>query len=197
MKKLLTILLAVVVIVGGGGYFLVTEANAATPVDPLFKVQTILEDIQRTLTFDEVAKTELEQKILEKRQEQVQRMLLRTDLTEEQIEEALQLMNQQRERVMEKLQIVEQKMIQKGNDEAVESIQKVQEQYQENLDRQLETTQKAQEKYFNVGETVRQNIEMEKNSLMNQGADSQNQQQNQEMNIDNGSGEDNGGRGNN
>jgi membrane-associated HD superfamily phosphohydrolase len=186
MKKLLGIIVAVVAVLGVGGYFLVQESYAATPADPLFGVQTALDNLQRALTFDEVAKTELEQKILERRQEQVERMLLRTNVTEEQLEDALRLMNQQRERVMERLQEVEQNMEQKGNDQAVESLQKVQEQYKENLDRQLETAEKAQEKYSGVGETVRQNIEMEKNSLNNQGEDSQNQQQNQEMNIDNG-----------
>jgi membrane-associated HD superfamily phosphohydrolase len=182
MRKLLAIILAVVVVVGVGGYFLVSESYAATPADPLFKVQTVVDDIQRALTFDEVAKTELEQKILERRQEQIERMLTRTDITQEHLEEALQLMNQQRTRVLERLQIVEQEMIQKGNDQAVESLQKVQEQYQENLDKQLESATKAQEKFFGVGEDVRQNIEMEKNSLVNQGEETQNQQQNKEVN---------------
>jgi hypothetical protein len=42
-------------------YLLATKADAATPVDPLFKVDLLAESVQRTLTFDSVAKTELEQ----------------------------------------------------------------------------------------------------------------------------------------
>ena len=156
MKKTLMIVLSVLIIVGAGGYLLVKQSYAATPADPLFTVQEAVDDIQRALTFDEVAKTELEQKILVRRQEQVERMLEREDITGEQLEEALQLMVQQRTRVQERLQTVEQKLVQNQvNQKAIEAIQNVQQQYDENLDRQLETIEKAQQGYEGIGQNIK------------------------------------------
>lgn len=86
MSKVLGIILSLGVILGGGGYLLVKEAYAATPADPLFPIQEIADDVQRALTFDEVAEVELEQAILARRQEQVDRMVNRDDVTEEQLE---------------------------------------------------------------------------------------------------------------
>ena len=144
------------IVLGAGGYFLVRESYAATPADPLFAVQEAADNIQRALTFDDVAKTELEQKILVRRQEQVERMLERENITEQQLEEALQLMAQQRTRVQERLQTVEQTLEQnQANERAVEAIQNVQQQYDENLDRQLETIEKAQQGYGGVGQAVK------------------------------------------
>ena len=156
MKKALIIILSVLIIVGAGGYLLVKQSYAATPADPLFTVQEAVDDIQRALTFDEVAKTELEQKILVRRQEQVERMLEREDITGEQLEEALQLMVQQRTRVQERLQTVEQKLVQNQvNQKAIEAIQNVQQQYDENLDKQLETIEKAQQGYEGIGQNIK------------------------------------------
>jgi len=151
MSKVLGIILALGVVLGGGGYFLVKEAYAATPADPLFPVQEIADDVQRALTFDEVAKVELEQEILARRQDQVDRMVNREDVTGEQLEEALQLMAQQREKVQVKLQEVEQKMEQNEvNENAKDAIQNVQQKYDENLDKQLETIGESQAKYGSV-----------------------------------------------
>lgn len=158
MKKTLSIILAVGVILGAAGYFLVKESYAATPADPLFAIQEIADDVERTLTFDEVAKVELEQKILVRRQEQVERMLEREDITEEQLEEALQLMVLQRTRTQEKLQVTEKKQ---ESEKATEKIQSVQQQYDENLDRQIETMEKAQERYSGVGQDVKEETEKE------------------------------------
>lgn len=155
MSKVLGIILALGVILGGGGYFLVKEAYAATPADPLFPIQEIADDVQRALTFDEVAQTELEEAILARRQEQVERMLEKDDVTEEQIEKALQLMAQQRERVQVKLQDVEQWMEQnQGNQNAIDAIQNVQQRYDENLDKQLETIGESQVKYGEVKQEI-------------------------------------------
>jgi ABC-type Fe3+/spermidine/putrescine transport system ATPase subunit len=156
MKKILMYLFSVLIVVGAGGYFLVKQSYAATPADPLFAVQEIADNVQRSLTFDEVSKTELEQKILVRRQGQVERMAERDDITPEDLEEALQLMAQQRTRVQEKLQTVEQKLEQNEvNENAREAIENVQQGYDENLDRQLETIEKAQEKGNGIGQSVK------------------------------------------
>ncbi len=201
MKKVLSILLSVLVIVGGGGYLLATQADAATPVDPLFPVDTFFENLQRLVTLSDVSKVELEQEILEERQLEVETVLGTTEATEEDIDECLNLMNQQREKVLAKLGEVQEKQEQKGNTQAVESLQKVQEQYQEHLVKQLETANNAQAKFAGVGqeakEEIQQNMEQEDNSLQNAGEDTQIQQQNQEQNTDNGQGDsDSGNSGN-
>ena len=149
------LILSVGVILGVGGYFLVKESYAATPADPLFAVQGIADDVQRAFTFDEVAQTELEEAILARRQEQVERMLERDDITGEQLEEALKLMAQQRTRVQERLQTVEQTLEQnQANERAIEAIQDVQQRYDENLDKQLESIGESQEKYGSVDQEV-------------------------------------------
>lgn len=155
MKKVLMIILSVGAILGVGGYFLVKESYAATPADPLFAVQGIADDVQRAFTFSDVAKTQLEQEILVRRQEQVERMLERDDITGEQLEEALKLMAQQRTRVQERLQTVEQTLEQnQANERAIEAIQDVQQGYDENLDKQLESIGESQEKYGSVDQEV-------------------------------------------
>jgi hypothetical protein len=186
MAKVLGILLSVVVILGGGGYLLATKANAATPADPLFKLDVLFEDAQRLITLDEVAKTELEQEILEERQSEIEAMLNEDGISEELMNDAIEYMNQQRIRTYEKLGEVQEKMEQKGNTQAAESLEKVQNKYMENLQKQLETAQKVQNKFKGIDNTVKeeieQNMEEEKNSLQNEGEDTQNQQQNQESN---------------
>ncbi len=190
MSKILGIILAVGSILGVGGYFLVRESYAATPADPLFAVQGIADDIQRAFTFDDVAKTELEQKILVRRQEQVERMAERDDVTDEQLEEGLQLMAEQRTRVQERLQTVEQKLEQNQvNEKATEAIQNVQQQYDENLDRQLETIDKAQERGNDIGQqvkddTVEEAIQRGRNVPQNMGDDVIQQQGNAPENIE-------------
>lgn len=165
MSKVLGIILAIGVTIGVGGYFLVNQAYAATPADPLFAVQEIADDVQRAFTFDDVAKAELEEGILVRRQEQVERMLERDDITGEQLQEALQLMAQQRTRVQERLQVVEQKLEQNQvNQNAIDAIQNVQQRYDENLDRQLETIGKSQDKYGSVDEEVVEEIVQEATS---------------------------------
>jgi hypothetical protein len=158
MSKVLSIILTLGIILGVGGYFLVKESYAATPADPLFAVQEIADDVQRALTFDEVAQAELEEEILRRRQEQVDRLLERNDITGEQLEEALKLMAQQRERVQTKLQVAEQNVIRKQNEEGENSaqgtIERVREEYDKNLDEQLETVGKSQEKYGSVDQEI-------------------------------------------
>jgi exonuclease VII large subunit len=177
MKKVLMLILSVGTILGVGGYFLVKESYAATPADPLFAVQGIADDVQRALTFDEVAKTELEQEILVRRQEQVERMAERDHVTDEQLQEGLELMAQQRTRVQEKLQAVQQTLEQNQvNQKATEAIQNVQKQYDENLEKQLETIDKAQEKGESIGksveeETVEEAVQRGRNVPQNMGED--------------------------
>jgi exonuclease VII large subunit len=177
MKKVLMLILSVGTILGVGGYFLVKESYAATPADPLFAVQGIADDVQRALTFDEVAKTELEQEILVRRQEQVERMAERDHVTDEQLQEGLELMARQRTRVQEKLQAVQQTLEQNQvNQKATEAIQNVQKQYDENLEKQLETIDKAQEKGESIGksveeETVEEAVQRGRNVPQNMGED--------------------------
>jgi len=158
MSKVLGIILALGIILGGGGYFLVKEAYAATPADPLFPVQEIADDVQRALTFDEVAEVELEQEILARRQDQVDRMVNRDDVTGEQLEEALKLMAQQRERVMTKLEAAEQNVVrnqtESGENAAQGSLEKVREDYDKTLDEQLETVGAGQAKYGSVDQEI-------------------------------------------
>ena len=158
MSKVLGIILALGVILGGGGYFLVKEAYAATPADPLFPVQEIADDVQRALTFDEVAEVELEQEILARRQDQVDKMVNRDDVTGEQLEEALKLMAQQRERVMTKLEAAEQNVVrnqtESGENAAQGSLEKVREDYDKTLDEQLETVGAGQTKYGSVDQEI-------------------------------------------
>ncbi|NMC09267.1 hypothetical protein GYA44_02995 [Candidatus Microgenomates bacterium] len=186
MAKVLGILLSVVVILGGGGYLLATKANASAPNDTLFKLDVLLEEAQRLITLDEVAKTELEQEILEERQSEIEAMLNEDGISEELMNDAIEYMNQQRIRTYEKLGEVQEKMEQKGNTQAAESLEKVQNKYMENLQKQLETAQKVQNKFKGIDNTVKeeieQNMEEEENSLQNEGKDTQNQQQNQESN---------------
>ncbi|MHC1716432.1 MAG: DUF5667 domain-containing protein [Candidatus Dojkabacteria bacterium] len=186
MTKVLGILLAVVVIVGGGGYLLATRADAATPSDPLFKLDLFFEDVQRIVTLDDVEKTELEQEILEERSSEVEEVLALEDVSEEAVGDAMEYMNQQRVRTYERLGEVQLKLEEKGNDQAAESLQKVQEKFAEHLEEQLKTTEKVQEKFEDVGkeikEDIQENIEQEENSLNNEGEDTENQQQNQEQN---------------
>ncbi len=160
MTKVLGILLAVVVILGGGGYLLATRANASTPADPLFTLDTFFEDAQRLVTLDDVAKTELEQEILEERQEEVEVMLESEDVSEEEIGEAVDCMNEQRIKTYERLGEVQEKMEQKGNTEAVQNLEKVQNQYMENLQKQLETATKVQNKFNGAAEEVKEEIQM-------------------------------------
>ncbi len=158
MSKVLGIILALGIVLGGGGYFLVKEAYAATPADPLFPVQEIADDVQRALTFDEVAEVELEQEILARRQDQVDRMVNRDDVTGEQLEEALKLMAQQRERVMTKLEAAEQNVVrnqtESGENAAQGSLEKVREDYDKTLDEQLETVGAGQAKYGSVDQEI-------------------------------------------
>jgi len=189
MSKLLGIVLSVVLIAGVGGYFLATKANAATPADPLFALDTTFEGVQRLVTLDDVAKVNLEQAILEERQEEIETMLEDEDVTDEQLGEAIRLMAQQRTRAYERLGEVAQKQEEKGNTNAAEAIQTARERYIENLDKQLETANNAQNKIKNADddftEEMEQEIEEEKNTLNNAGEDTQNQQQNQEQNTNN------------
>jgi N12 class adenine-specific DNA methylase len=158
MSKVLGIILALGVILGGGGYLLVKEAYAATPADPLFPVQEIADDVQRALTFDEVAEVELEQEILARRQDQVDRMVNRDDVTGEQLEEALKMMAQQREKVMTKLEAAEQNVVRNQNETgesaAQGSLEKVREDYDKTLDEQLETVGAGQTKYGSVDQEI-------------------------------------------
>jgi N12 class adenine-specific DNA methylase len=158
MSKVLGIILSLGVILGGGGYFLVKEAYAATPADPLFPVQEIADDVQRALTFDEVAEVELEQEILARRQDQVDRMVNRDDVTGEQLEEALKMMAQQRAKVMTKLEAAEQNVVRNQNESgesaAQGSLEKVREDYDKNLDEQLETIGAGQTKYGSVDQEI-------------------------------------------
>jgi len=197
MSKALGIVISVALIVGVGGYFLATKANAATPADSLFAVDTTFESVQRLLTLDDVAKVNLEQAILEERQEEIETMLGDEDVTDEELGEAVRLMAQQRLRAYERLGEVAQKQEEKGNTNAAEAIQTARERYLEHLDQQLETANKAQKKIKDVDkditEEMEQEIEEEKNTLKNTGENTQNQQQNEEKNTDN---KDNG-KGNN
>ena len=204
MKKVFSILLGVVVILGVGGYFLATKTDASTPLDTLYPVDLFFESVERVVTLDQVALVELEQNILEERELELGEILGTEDATEEVVEECMNRMEEQRKRMIVKLGETQEKMEQKGNTEAVKALEQVQNKYQEQIQKQIETTTKAQEQYGNIGQEVRDNLEMEKNTLQNQGTDTQIQQQNQEQNVDNSNSSDTGnssgstsGRGNN
>lgn len=173
----------------------------------MFAVDTAFDSLDRLLTFDDIAKVDLEQKILEEREAEIEAMLEDGDVTDEQLGEAVRLMAQQRLRAYERLGEVAEKQEEKGNTNAAEAIQAARERYLEHLDKQLETANNAQNKIKDadkdITEEMEQEMEEEKNALKNAGVDTQNQQQNQEQNTDN-SNSDNGngasnsaGKGNN
>lgn len=177
MKKILSILAGILAILGGGGYLLATSADAATPADPLYPVDTFFENVQRTITFDDVAAVELEQKILEERQAEVEEVLGLEDISEEVVSDCLDEMEQQREKAYNKLGEAQEKQSENGNTEAVQALEKAQNQYVKSVQKQYETATKAQEKY-GVGEETQKNID---NALKNMGSSTSNQQQNEEV----------------
>jgi hypothetical protein len=142
MRKVLSVLLILVIILGGGGYLLTTQADASTPVDPLYNVDLFAEQIQRTFTFDEVKKAELEQDILDERAEELETLL--EDASEEGVlGEAVDMLDAQRERAEERVQIL---MDEDANyDEA--TLARIQTRLETQLQTQLQNMERVQEQF--------------------------------------------------
>lgn len=142
MKKVLSILLILVIVLGGGGYLLATQADASTPTDPLYKVDLFAEQIQRTFTFDEVKKAELEQDILDERAEELE-TLLEDASDEEVLGEAVEMLDDQRARAEERVQIL---MDEDANyDEA--TLARIQTRLETQLETQLQNMEKVQQQF--------------------------------------------------
>lgn len=127
---------------GGGGYLLATQADASTPTEPLYKVDLFAEQIQRTFTFDEVKKAELEQDILDERSEELE-TLLEDGIDEEVLGEAAEMLDAQRERAEEKVQLLMDKDA--NYDEAI--LARIQTRLETQLQTQLQNMEKVQVKF--------------------------------------------------
>lgn len=172
MTKILSVTLVVILLLGGGGFVLATTADASTPVDPLYAVDLLAESVQRTFTFNDISKAELEQDILDERAEEIDTLLLE-DADEAILGEAVDNLDKQRTRAEERVQVL---LNDEGNyDEA--ALERVRSRYEEQLQNQLQNMEKVQEQYQNVGEEVKQNIE-EAVQQMNNASGSGNTEQN-------------------
>jgi len=184
MNKVLAIVLALVVILGGGGYLLATQADAATPAQPLYTVDVLAESIERFLTFNPVAKAELEQRILDERAEEIL-ALVEDEVDEEVLSEAIEALEKQTTRTQERVQLLA--------DENVEDaeMERIQNRYEEQLQEQVQNMEKVQTQYKNMGEETMQQLQnmqgelngnVEQNQNNNTGEDTQNQESNSETN---------------
>jgi len=154
MKKVLSVLLVLIIVLGGGGYLLATTADAATPTDPLYQVDLFAESVQRVITFDDVAKAELEQEILDERAAEVE-SLVGENADEAVLSEAVAELDQQRLRTEDRVQIL---LKADGNYEEADVL-RVRTRYEEQLQEQLQNMEQVQEKYQNVGEEEKKNFE--------------------------------------
>lgn len=148
MKKVLSTLLVLILILGGGGYLLATAADASTPGDTLYAVDTLAESVQRAITFDPIAKAELEQAILDERASEVLEILEAEDTDEAVLGEAVDNLDAQNTRVQERIQLLADE---EGNiDEA--ALERVQNRYEEQVAEQVKNMEKVQSQYKNMGE---------------------------------------------
>jgi len=207
LKSILTLTLAIV-FVGVGGFFLVREANAATPVDALFPLDKFVESVTRLAITNPEAEIAFETKVLDERLTELDALVAEnvdtttaleeidaqvdtldttvadgdSKLTLEQREE---LRLQYQEKIQLHIQTMERVQEQVGNDTAQQSIQK-------SIDR-LDTK-------LTESKNVELEANKEENSESNSGEDTQIQNQNQESNSEdnsNGNGSSNtNGKGN-
>lgn len=182
MKKVLSILLVLVIVLGGGGYLLATEADASTPAEPfMYSVDLAAESVQRLFTFDELAKAELEQDLLDERALEVE-TLLEEEVDEAVLGEAVDELDAQRERTEERVQVF---LNSDGNYEDAE-LERVRNRYETQLSNQIQNMEKVQEEYKNMGEETKKNFE---DAQKNMGESSGNVEGNSEQNVDDDAGD--------
>lgn len=140
MKKFISILLILVVVLLVGGYLLAKEADAATPTDPLFKIDLMAEAIDRAFTFTDLEKTELEQAILDERAEEL-KTLLDENANEEILGEAVDNLDKQRIRTEERVQELEE------NGEGETEMENIRNRFETQLQNHLENMERVRERF--------------------------------------------------
>lgn len=205
LKSSLTLALAII-FVGVGGFFLVREANAATPADALFPLDKFSESVTRLVILNPATEIAFETEVLDERLTELDLLIeesadttaaleevdaqvdtLDTAVTDGDspltLQEREELRLQYQERIQAHIQTMEKVQQQVGNETAQQSIQK-------SIDR------------LGTKLTESQNVELEANkednSTSNSGTDTEIQNQNQESNSEDNS-NDNGstnGKGN-
>jgi hypothetical protein len=162
LKKALTVGLVAILVLGGGGFLIAKPADAATPADPLYAVDTLFEVIQRLTTIDPVAKAELEQAILDERAEELDTIVgdekLATDVN---IKKAIDAVDSQNARVQTQLDHL-------GNQEGLQdgALEQVQNRYEKQIQTHTENMNQIQNTVKNMGEETQ--IKLEK-SVENMG----------------------------
>ena len=138
MKKLISIIVSVIVLLGLGGWYLVTEADASEPGDFLYPVDLATESIERLVTFDDIASSEFELDILDERVEELEVLIDKDTLDEELILGATEKVGDQRARV--------QVQIEKGEGNASEAMEQVQNRYKVQVEEHMKVMEKVQTK---------------------------------------------------
>ena len=150
MKKVLSVLLVLVVTLGGGGLILAKQANAAMPGDALYSVDLLAEEIQRTLTLDDIKRVELEGSILEERVSELESLSETTD----DLEDILGAVSEQQQRVREHLGALEGD----PNREATEALEQFRNRYEQQLEKHIEVMEKVQNKGGDTAIQVKQQL---------------------------------------
>lgn len=173
MKKSLQTILTisfVVVFVGVGGYLLAAKADAATPNDPLFPLDKLMESATRLVITNPQSKITFEEQVLLERitelesesanGEDVEASLSEIETQEDNLGEALEdedsntstsMLERYQQQVAEHLQIMEEVKSQVGNETAQASIQKVIEKIQTKSQERIQKIQNAHNEKTNNG----------------------------------------------
>lgn len=156
--KLATYSVATLAVLSVGGFTLATAADASAPGDVLFGLDQAFESLERTVTFSEEAKLELEQEILAEREEEIEELELEDD-SEDLLEEAKELVQEQQERIRTQLE--------EGDEVEAE---RVREEAQIQLDEELKEMEQLKEQYDEGGNTeaakgVEEDIESKKQTF--------------------------------
>ena len=138
MKKILYIVLALIACLGIGGWYLVGEANAASPDNFLYPLDLAAESIERFVTFDEVALAELETEILNERVEELGVLIDTNIIDEELILEATKKIDEQRSQTQSK--------IDSGEKDMTEAMEQVQNQFEVKAQEHIKIMEKVQTK---------------------------------------------------
>ncbi|KKR05809.1 MAG: hypothetical protein UT34_C0002G0316 [candidate division WS6 bacterium GW2011_GWF2_39_15] len=97
---LIAIVTGIVALLGVGGT--AVASNSAVPGDFLYPVDTLVENVQRSLIFDAVNESEFELKVLDERVEELKK--LSVDGEVEDIDDATKALEQQQLRIQERVQ---------------------------------------------------------------------------------------------
>jgi len=191
MKKLISIIVSVIVLLGLGGWYLVIEADASEPGDFLYPVDLATESIERLITFNDIASSEFELDILDERVEELEVLIDKDTLDEELILGATEKVGDQRARV--------QVQIEKGEGNASEAMQQVQNRYKVQVEEHMKVMEKVQTKVEGKDAQlkVEQTVSGYENSLDKGNSDSSTGNESSDKgNSDSSTGNESSGRGN-